>query len=227
MTHRQGFRCRLRKRPRQGRQAHAIQPAARFWHRPETAIRSRRRDGVYRDRLRVNRDLQNRSKSLYGRRNLPIDPLHQHQQHRRYRGLSVVRRHNNHRRILVNHEQPPPPLHGSCHFGSVRLTLPTPPETAPNCNCSLCRRTGGIWDYYELGSVFLQGHPENTESYIRGDRTLKNVRCKTCGIVTHWGPLEPALGARHGVNLRNFEPELLESVVVRRFDGADTWKFLD
>jgi hypothetical protein len=27
--------------------------------------------------------------------------------------------------------------------------------------------------------------------------------------------------------LRNFDPKLLESVLVRRFDGADTWKFLD
>jgi len=34
-------------------------------------------------------------------------------------------------------------------------------------------------------------------------------------------------GARHGVNLRNFEPALSESVDVKRFDGADTWKFLD
>jgi hypothetical protein len=29
------------------------------------------------------------------------------------------------------------------------------------------------------------------------------------------------------VNLRNFEPKLVDSVVVRRFDGADTWTFLD
>jgi hypothetical protein len=56
---------------------------------------------------------------------------------------------------------------------------------------------------------------------------LRNVRCKTCGIVTHWEPIDATPGARHGVNLRNFEPVLLESVVVRHFDGADTWKFLD
>jgi hypothetical protein len=39
--------------------------------------------------------------------------------------------------------------------------------------------------------------------------------------------LKPEPGARHGVNLRNFDPTLLESVQVRRFDGADTWKFLE
>ncbi len=46
-------------------------------------------------------------------------------------------------------------------------------------------------------------------------------------MVTHWEPLDLKPGARHGVNLRNFEPKLQESVVVRRFDCADTWTFLD
>lgn len=127
----------------------------------------------------------------------------------------------------MNHEQLAVSLHGSCHCGSVRLTLPSAPETATSCNCSLCRRTGGIWAYYELGTVFIDGHPDSTESYVWGDRTLKNYRCRTCGIFTHWEPVERKPGARHGVNLRNFEPALLDLVVVRRFDGADAWKFLD
>ena len=127
----------------------------------------------------------------------------------------------------MDHEQSPPSLHGSCHCGAVRITLPAMPETATSCNCSLCRRTGGIWAYFELGSVAIEGHPEHTESYVWGDRTLRNVRCKTCGVPTHWEPLGSAPGARHGVNLRNFEPLLLESVRVRRFDGAHSREFLD
>ena len=118
-------------------------------------------------------------------------------------------------------------LSGSCHCGAVRLTLPGVPETATSCNCSLCRRTGGIWAYYELGSVAIHGHPENTQSYVWGDRSLRNFRCKHCGIATHWEQIQSVPGARHGVNMRNFEPALLASVTVRRFDGADTWKFLD
>lgn len=65
-------------------------------------------------------------------------------------------------------------------------------------------------------------HLEHTAS-----SELRNIRCKICGILTHWEPLDPEPGDRHGVNLRNFEPTLLESVVVRRFDGADTWTFLE
>jgi hypothetical protein len=119
------------------------------------------------------------------------------------------------------------PLQGSCHCGAVVLTLPSPPEKATRCNCSLCRRVGAVWAYYPLGTVKIEGHPDQTIEYIQGDRTLRTIRCKTCGIVTHWEPLPPESGARHGVNLNNFEPKLLESVHVRRFDGADTWSFLD
>jgi hypothetical protein len=127
----------------------------------------------------------------------------------------------------MNQDQLPGLLHGACHCGAVRLTLPAAPDTATSCNCSLCRRTGGIWAYYALGTVAIEGHPEHTESYVWGDRTLHNFRCRICGIVTHWEPIDPAPGARHGVNLRNFDPALLASVTVRRFDGADTWKFMD
>lgn len=107
------------------------------------------------------------------------------------------------------------------------MTLPTTPEVATQCNCSLCRRIGGPWVYYDFGTVTIEGHPQATAEYIWGDRTLKTLHCRTCGCVTHWEPLEPAAGARHGVNLGNFDPALIASVKVRRFDGADTWTFLD
>lgn len=118
-------------------------------------------------------------------------------------------------------------LQGACHCGAVRLTLPAQPDKATDCNCSICRRLGGRWAYFEFGTVVIEGHPQNTESYVWGDRTLRTVRCRTCGVATHWEPLDPVPGARHGVNLRNFDPALMQSVTVRRFDGADTWTFLD
>lgn len=127
----------------------------------------------------------------------------------------------------MSHEPPAPSLEGSCHCGAVRLVLPAAPDEALSCNCSLCRRSGGIWAFYAFGTVTVHGHPEHTEDYIWGDRTLRNVRCRTCVVVTHWEPLDPKPGARHGVNLRNFEPALVEALVIRRFDGADTWAFLD
>jgi len=48
---------------------------------------------------------------------------------------------------------------GSCHCGAVRMTLPSRPEVATACNCSLCRRIGGPWVYFEFGTVRIEGHP--------------------------------------------------------------------
>ena len=118
-------------------------------------------------------------------------------------------------------------LVGTCHCGSVTIELPYPPAQAKSCKCSICRRLGAIWAYFEFGSVKVTGHPEHTQEYIQGDRMLRTIRCATCGCVTHWELLQPEPGSQHGVNLRNFDPVLLESVHIRRFDGANTWEFLD
>ncbi len=118
-------------------------------------------------------------------------------------------------------------LHGSCHCGAVNLTLPSMPETAIKCNCSLCRRLGGLWSYYPFGSVIISGHPEHTTEYIWGDKTLRTIHCKICGCATHWEPINGEHGARHGVNLNNFSLQLLEAVKIRYFDGANTWTFLE
>ena len=122
---------------------------------------------------------------------------------------------------------PSSPLQGSCHCGAVRLTLPSRPEKATRCNCSICRRLGGLWVYFAFGSVSIAGHPEHTDVYIWGNRTLRTVRCRICGVATHWEPLAPQPGDKHGVNLNNFDPALVQTVTVRHFDGADTWTFLN
>ncbi len=124
-------------------------------------------------------------------------------------------------------EQQPVSLLGSCHCGKVQLELPSAPNSALLCNCSICRRLGALWTYYPMGQVKISGYPEHTQSYVWGDKTLQTIRCKECGCITHWLPLDGKPGTRHGVNLRNFEPRLYADIKPRHFDGADSWSFLD
>jgi len=128
---------------------------------------------------------------------------------------------------MTDQDNSGPGLAGSCHCGAVRLRLPAPPQQATRCNCTLCRRLGAVWAYFELGTVQIEGHPQHTQAYVQGDKTLRTLRCKRCGCVTHWEPVDPAALPRQGVNLNNFDPHLLAQVQVRRFDGADTWTFID
>ncbi|MGH6871336.1 MAG: GFA family protein [Rhizomicrobium sp.] len=112
---------------------------------------------------------------------------------------------------------------GSCHCGAVRYEVPAAPEAVTDCNCSTCRRRGTLWAYYSPREVRVDGP---TRIYMWGDRDLEFHFCGTCGCVTHWWPVDKSLD-RMGVNARLMEPEILAAARVRKFDGADTWKFLD
>ena len=118
-------------------------------------------------------------------------------------------------------------LSATCHCGNVRVEIPGPPAEVTNCKCSICRRLGGLWGYYDVGAVKIFGHPVHTDDYVQGDRTLRVVRCRTCGCTTHWEPLDPEKHTRLGVNIRNFEPSAIGDVRIRLLDGADTWKYVD
>lgn len=117
-------------------------------------------------------------------------------------------------------------LIGSCHCGAVRIQVPRKPRRLTSCNCSICRRQAGLWGFYEPSQVTVTARKGALDRYVWGDKCLSLCRCATCGCVTHWLPIAPDLN-RMGVNFRNFDPSAIESIRVRRFDGAETWKFLD
>jgi hypothetical protein len=117
-----------------------------------------------------------------------------------------------------------PQLHATCHCGAVKLTIPRAPQTLTNCNCSICRRYGVLWCYWNESEVSVEGP---TEDYIWGDRMLRFERCVHCGVVVAWRglPFEPE--GRMAINARNFDPLMLGDVRIRRLDGAKTWKVVE
>jgi hypothetical protein len=118
-------------------------------------------------------------------------------------------------------------LVATCHCGAIKVTIPRRPRRLTNCNCSICRRLGALWAYYPASQVHIEAAPGATDGYVWGDRTLRFVRCKSCGCVTHWEPLRRRPGSKMGVNVRNFDPQEIGNARIRLLDGASTWKYLD
>jgi hypothetical protein len=106
--------------------------------------------------------------------------------------------------------------HGSCHCGRARLVLQETPLEAVECNCSVCRRTAGLWHYCAPGAVDVVGLGV---AYQQGDRALDLWHCPTCGCTTHWTPTDAAY-PRVGVNLRMFDPAPWRGLPHRLVDGA-------
>jgi hypothetical protein len=117
-------------------------------------------------------------------------------------------------------------IQASCHCGAVRIAIPRPPETVTNCDCSICRRYGPLWAYYESPEVRIEAAPDATREYAWGCKSIAFVGCATCGCITHWRPLVPERGLRMGVNARNFEPEQIGPVRIKLLDGAVTESFI-
>jgi hypothetical protein len=107
-------------------------------------------------------------------------------------------------------------LTANCHCKAVRLTFPLPEKALNECLCSICRRYGVLWAYYQPEEVQIEGEP--TEFYIWGDKDIQFHRCKKCGCVTHWAPADK----KHeiiSVNCRMLEKEDLEKFEVRKSEG--------
>jgi hypothetical protein len=116
-------------------------------------------------------------------------------------------------------------IEASCHCGLVRIEAPEPPTSLTDCNCSLCRRYGGLWAYYPTEQVKVVSGEGQTTAYVQGDRTLETHHCPTCGCVTHWRGLGEH-AHRSAVNMRLADPAALNGVKIRHLDGADSWQVM-
>jgi hypothetical protein len=118
-------------------------------------------------------------------------------------------------------------LTAMCHCGAVQVDVPRRPRSLTDCNCSICRRYGTLWAYYKASEVRVRAAGGATEKYSWGEKSLWFVRCCTCGCITHWQRVRPKKTSKMGANARNFAPIAVESIRIRRLDGASTWKYLD
>jgi hypothetical protein len=109
-------------------------------------------------------------------------------------------------------------MKGSCHCGAVTVEVARPPAWVGECNCSVCRRTGGLWAYYRPAEVTV-GPDGATQAYVWGDRCLALHHCRTCGCITHWQGLLPDLD-KMGVNARLLDGFDAAGTEVRKIDGA-------
>lgn len=115
-------------------------------------------------------------------------------------------------------------VRASCHCGAVTLEAPRPTEVT-DCNCSICRRYGVLWAYYEPSDV-AYAESGQTDAYVWDDRSIEFHRCRGCGCVCFWSPVDPD-HRRMGINARLMDLDILANVHVRHLDGAVTEDYVD
>ena len=115
---------------------------------------------------------------------------------------------------------------GHCLCGAVSVTIETKPDFIHDCNCNLCRKSGGAWGYFPSAMVTATG---DTTSFMRRDKENAAAEvhsCLRCGATTHFVlsaafKKENPSADQAGVNMRLFDPEDLKGVEVRFPNGKD------
>ncbi|MGL5837075.1 MAG: GFA family protein [Sphingorhabdus sp.] len=110
---------------------------------------------------------------------------------------------------------------GQCHCGKNSISIPRRPAFLYCCNCSLCRKSGGLWGYFPAEGVTFSGA---TASYRRIDKDIAKGAlhfCDQCGNTTHWISDTDAGDWTCAVNMRLFDPAALTGIPIYYPDGAN------
>lgn len=115
----------------------------------------------------------------------------------------------------------------TCLCGAVSVKIEKKPDFIHDCNCSLCRKSGGAWGYFSSSEVQTEGNTTSTMRNDKADPAAEVHSCQSCATTTHFN-IAKSFADKHGpvdmvgVNMRLFNPQDLEGIEVRFPDG-ESW----
>lgn len=108
---------------------------------------------------------------------------------------------------------------GSCHCGKVTFEFEGTIGAAVECNCSICRRKGAIWQAADGTSFHILYGQKDLTLYQFGTCTAKHFFCKHCGVSTFSNPrIAPSMWV---FNLRCVDGVDLSALKIQQFDGQN------
>lgn len=109
---------------------------------------------------------------------------------------------------------------GGCHCGRVRFEVDAPARIeARDCNCSICRRAGYLHLIVPRERFRLLGGESSLTDYRFNTGVAQHLFCRVCGIKSFYVPRSHP--EAYSVNVRCLEPDTIEHLEVKLFDGAN------
>jgi hypothetical protein len=111
-------------------------------------------------------------------------------------------------------------IRGSCHCGKIAYRLDAEPTEAIECNCSICRRKGGVLAAFAPDQFHLDTPRDDITVYTFGGHAIRHQFCRICGCAPFAEGAGPDGEAMVVVNLRCAEDVDLSLIRIIPFDGA-------
>lgn len=110
---------------------------------------------------------------------------------------------------------------GSCHCGRIAFSVEGEIEQAIDCNCSLCRKRGGLLAFFPRQALTLSTPEADMATYTFNKHAIEHHFCPKCGIAPFGEGKHPKTGeATAAVNLRCLPDIDLDALQVTKVDGA-------
>ena len=110
---------------------------------------------------------------------------------------------------------------GSCHCGKVAYTLEGEVKDAIDCNCSMCRRRGGLLAFFPREALTLTTPESNYATYTFNKHAIQHHFCPDCGIAPFSDGVNPKTGDKvAAVNVRCLDGVDLDALTINKVDGA-------
>lgn len=110
---------------------------------------------------------------------------------------------------------------GSCHCGAIAFSLEADIDEVYDCNCSMCRRRGGLLWFGPASGFTLNTPDAPIGSYTFNTHHIEHRFCATCGIAPYSQGVNPKTGEKNvAINVRCIPALDLAALHVVQFDGA-------
>jgi hypothetical protein len=110
---------------------------------------------------------------------------------------------------------------GSCHCGRIAFELEGDVGGVIDCNCSMCRRRGGLLAFFPREALRLSTPEADMATYTFNKHALRHHFCPACGISPFSEGVDPRNGAKTvAVNVRCLPVVDLDRLQVKKVDGA-------
>ena len=108
---------------------------------------------------------------------------------------------------------------GSCHCGNVAFEVEGEFDSGLDCNCSMCRRRGGLLAFVPAENLTLTTPKENVSTYTFNRHVIHHLFCETCGVRSFAKGVGPGGKEMRAINVRCLEGIDLAQVPRVQFDG--------
>jgi len=108
---------------------------------------------------------------------------------------------------------------GSCHCGRIAFEVEGDFSTAIDCNCSLCRKRGGLLAFVPAQALHLKTPREALGTYRFNSHKIAHHFCPVCGIAPFGEGTAPDGSETVALNLRCLPDVDLAALEVHAYDG--------